>query len=90
MSAHDERVTLPPRVVRGEGSENAPAEVHQVMSPLCMRCKRQIEAADGLFIYTGSPYYGVLHRDCAPFFAWNSLWPHEQPYVYYLARRSRL
>lgn len=84
-----DKLSLPPGTVHGPVSEKSSASVFQAMSPLCMLCKKQITPEDGLFFYVAQPYYGVLHKECAPFFSWNDLWPHEQPYVYYLSKHSR-
>lgn len=54
-----------------------------VMTPLCLLCHKKIKTSDGMFYALVKPYYGVLHRHCAPFFSWNGEWPHAQPYVYY-------
>lgn len=88
MTGNDKTLLLP-GTIYGPVSENPSASIYPAMSPNCMRCKRQITRDDGLFYYVSQPYYGVLHKECAPFFCWNDMWPHEQPYVYYLSKHTR-
>ena len=57
------------------------------MTTECIHCRRPVRPEDGVAFYVGAPYYGVAHRNCLPFFAFNGNWPHSQPYQYYLNRR---
>lgn len=56
------------------------------MSSVCVQCGRKISPADGMFYYLGSPYYAAIHKECAPFWGYNGMWPHSQPAVYYMNR----
>jgi hypothetical protein len=53
-----------------------------VMTTLCIHCGKEV-LANNLFYAVGHPYYGVLHRECAPFYAFPGHWPHKFPLAYY-------
>jgi hypothetical protein len=53
------------------------------MNSQCVHCKKTITPEEGAFFCLGEPYYGVVHRKCAPFFQFNGLWPHAFPSVVY-------
>lgn len=54
-----------------------------IMESNCVYCRRDVRREDGLFYALSKPYYGILHRWCAPYFSWNGQWPHSNPVVYY-------
>jgi len=56
------------------------------METMCMHCGNQITAADGAFVCAMQPYFGLLHRHCAPFFSWNGEWAHNQPVAFYFEK----
>lgn len=74
-------------------SEKTPPDlspkVTHVMTPVCIHCHRKISGKDGLFYCVGDPYYGVIHKECAPFYQYLGLWPHSQHYLYYLTKSLR-
>lgn len=53
------------------------------MTTTCIHCKVPITVDDGMFIVLASPYYGCLHRRCAPHFSFNGNWPHAFPAAVY-------
>ncbi len=50
----------------------------------CLHCQRKISYKDGLFFYLEAPWFGALHRDCAPFWSFPNQWPHPQPVLWYM------
>jgi len=61
----------------------------QVMTPVCIHCRRKICGKDGMFFSVGDPYYGVIHKECAPFCQYLGVWPHSQCYHFYLTKSNR-
>ena len=56
-----------------------------VMSTICAHCGEPVTYN---FLALGDPYYCVVHRSCAPFFAYNAQWPHEHPATVYMSFRA--
>ena len=55
----------------------------QCVSTQCLHCQKVI-VGDSAFMAVGEPYCGVLHPQCAPFYAYPASWPHLHPAVRYL------
>jgi len=60
-----------------------------VMSPLCVNCRRKISGKDGMFFYLPDPYFGLIHKECAPFFSYSGLWPHSCHFHFYATKSQR-
>lgn len=58
-------------------------KVTLVMHPCCLHCKSALKAEDGKFLALDSPYHGLLHFNCAPFYAYPPTWPHDKPAIAY-------
>lgn len=72
-----------------QGAEKSQVQCLPVMSNVCVQCARRIAASDGLYYYLGDPYFAVLHKECAPYFPFNGLWPHLMPMNYYVTKSDR-
>lgn len=57
-----------------------------VMSTKCIHCGQPVTDEDGAFYAAFKPYQGLLHRKCAPFYAFSGEWPHEHAVTFYLER----
>jgi hypothetical protein len=68
--------------VRG-GTGELVANFFPIMESMCVQCNKPIIPEDGLFYALTHPYYGCLHRWCAPYYQYPKKWPHTQPWVYY-------
>ena len=73
--------------VRGYREELV-ANFYPIMSNTCLHCQRSVTTDDGLFYALAHPYYGLLHRWCAPYYSYKKNWPHPQPWVYYENKRE--
>ena len=72
-----------------DSQEKTKATLVPVMSPVCVSCRRKISGKDGMFFYLPEPYYGVIHKECAPFYHYLGVWPHSQSYFYYAGKTLR-
>ena len=55
----------------------------QCMSTRCIACGVYLQP-DSAFVAVGGPYYGVLHRDCAPHYHYPKMgWPHPKVAIAY-------
>jgi len=79
-------VSFQPGNVVTVGSENTKAQLQFVMTPICIHCRNKIVSQDGMFYYVGYPYYGLIHKECAPYYAYVGMWPHSQNYQFYVMR----
>ena len=63
--------------------------IHQVMTPVCVGCRRKISGKDGMFLYLPDPYFAVIHKECAPFYHFLGVWPHSQSFYHYAGKSLR-
>jgi hypothetical protein len=70
-------------------TEKQTARVTPVMSVLCIHCRRKISGRDGMFYFLGDPYFALIHKECAPYFNYNGLWPHSQPIGFYVNKSKK-
>ena len=76
-------MNFPPGIILNPSTEKPSTIIHMVMTPLCVKCGRHISPSDGMFYYLESPYYGVIHKECAPYYDYPGRWPHSQYAQYY-------
>lgn len=56
----------------------------EIMTPICICCKREIKPEDGLFYALGHPYFGLIHYSCAArSFSYPPCWVHPNPRQFY-------
>ncbi len=58
------------------------------METKCIQCKKPVNVDDKIFTVLGTPYFGCLHKWCAPYFNYNGEWPHELPIAFYQQKKS--
>lgn len=71
------------REIKDKPNGDPIARLIDVMSLKCLQCQKIITNEEGRFLALDSPYNGVLHEDCAPYYNFPRKWPHEQPAQYY-------
>lgn len=60
-----------------------------IMETKCVHCHKDITIKDALCYALGPPFYGLIHKDCAPFYHYHlRQWPHSQNYDYYMMKGS--
>ena len=69
--------------------EKIKGQLNPVMTPVCISCRRKISGKDRMFLYVPEPYYGVIHKECAPFNHYLGVWPHSQSFFYYAGKSLR-
>lgn len=65
------------------------ASFQHIMRPTCIHCGNNIRNEDGIFYALPSPYFGLIHRQCAPFHLFDGEWPHQETWAHYQARGVR-
>lgn len=64
--------------------KNSTADILTCMESRCLGCNKEINVDEGVIIAIGTPYFALVHYNCAALVNWNDKWPHSYPAKYYI------